>query len=144
MSDESRPATLNELKGCKPVGLWVGPVERELRLRLEDGRVFSLHTSGDCCSESWWADAFGVRGLYWGKGHPIESAEEIDMPKPEDDRTRQEFDEAYGVRLRIAGGGVCDLIFRNSSNGYYGGWASYAWVDDVPDDWQQIERDWRA
>ena len=38
----------------------------------------------------------------------------------DDGRRRQEVDEAYGYTLTTSKG-YCDIIFRNPSNGYYGG-----------------------
>ncbi len=131
---------LADLVGATPIEMWVGPEERELRLKCSDGRVFVLDTYGDCCSETWWADAVGVKQLL---GHVVTAVEEIDMPTPEDDRTRQEYDEAYGIKITTTRG-VCDLVYRNSSNGYYGGDSSIRWSDKIPDGFRQITEDWSA
>jgi hypothetical protein len=40
---------------------------------------------------------------------------------PEDGKTRQDFDSLYGYGV-VTDKGEGDIEFRNSSNGYYGGW----------------------
>lgn len=85
--------------------------------------TLEMATGADCCSESWWADAVGVKQLI---GFVVRSIEEIEVPQVEDNRSRQEYDQVYGYRVTTSGG-ACDLIFRNSSNGYYGGSCGFAW-----------------
>lgn len=133
---------LKGLVGHEPRELWVGPEEAEMRLVCADGTLV-MDTDGDCCSESWWADAIGVKQLL--AGSRVTAAEEIDMPTPEDNRTRQEQDQAYGLKI-TTDRGVCTLVFRNSSNGYYGGWGSYRWDEPggVPEGYRQITEDWSA
>src|SRR3970282_1185089 len=93
--------------------------QRDLRLSLGGGEDKYVATEGDCCSESWWADIIGAVSATPGV---IISIEKIDMPVPDDNRTRQQYDSAYGYKI-FTDLGVIDLVFRNSSNGYYGGWA---------------------
>jgi hypothetical protein len=96
-------------------------------------------TEADCCSETWWADVTGFDALVGGT---VLSAEEIALPEPEDDRGRQEYDQAYGLKV-TTNKGVCDMVYRNSSNGYYGGSAYRA--DDLPNGpLAKIEGDWQA
>lgn len=76
-----------------------------------------FHLDGDCCSETWFADIVGVENLL---GEIVMGVEILDLPPPEDERTRQDVDEAYGVKLKTRKGYV-DIVYRNSSNGYYGG-----------------------
>ena len=77
----------------------------------EDGFLFEA--VGDCCSETWFSDIVGLHNLLNRK---ITGVEMLELPQPQDDRTRQEYDEAYGVRLKTEKG-HCDIIYRNSSNG---------------------------
>ena len=73
---------------------------------------------GDCCSETWFADITGLDNL---RGQVVIGVRVLDVTLPEGDlRTRQEHDQVYGYRLSTQKGD-CDIIFRNSSNGYYGG-----------------------
>lgn len=141
-SDETATA-LGAFRGRTVTALWVSPDEGELHIVCGHDAL-TMPTEGDCCSESWWADAIGVKQLI---GAEVTGAAEIDMPAipAGDTRTRQESDEAYGFRVTTTRG-VCDLIFRNSSNGYYGGWASYHWHEayTVPDGYREITEDWSA
>lgn len=129
------------LVGRKIEELYVGPEEADLILVLDNGDICRFDTEGDCFSESWWADIVGVKQLL---NHTITSIDEVDMPIPKDDRTRQDEDEAYCYKIKTDGG-ECDLIFRNSSNGYYGGYASMEWVNNfIIKNYRQITEDWRA
>ena len=129
---------LDTLIGKTVQRIYVGPGERQLWLEFSDGCLL-LDTEGDCCSESWWADILGVKQLI---GNPITDAEAIDLPDPQDERSRQLYDQAYGIRIRTTGG-ECDLIFRNSSNGYYGGWFTASW-EDTHGVAVEIKEDWHA
>lgn len=129
------------LVGHTPTQLWVGPDEHVLRIQCGDVAVVA-NTDGDCCSESWWADIVGVKQML---GAEVTAAVVIDMPDVlDDERSRQEVDKAYGVRVTTTRG-VCDLIYRNSSNGYYGGWSEWEVADDAtPPGFRQITEDWSA
>jgi hypothetical protein len=126
-------------EGATVTELRVEPGEAKLALVTNRG-VCVLDTEGDCCSETWFADVLGVSHLL---GKPVRKVEIMDLPVPEDTRTRQESDVAYGIRL-TTDAGVCDIVYRNSSNGYYGGWASLA--KELPDiaSWKVIADDWQA
>lgn len=94
---------------------------------------------GDCCSESYFYDFYGVAALI--AGGPVTACEAVDLA-PGDPGYRPETwekgvgvltpcaeeIEVYGYRLtvehRYFGDVSAVLSFRNSSNGYYGGWMS--------------------
>lgn len=109
-------ATMDKLIGRRIEGLQVSEGEENLIFLTDQGGV-AYTTYGDCCSETWFADIVGVSGLL---GEIVAKVEDIDMPAVEDGRTRQESDQFYGVRLTTAKG-TADIVYRNSSNGYYGG-----------------------
>jgi hypothetical protein len=130
---------LKALDGKTVVGIDVLDGESDLRFRCSDGSTVVWATEGDCCSESWWADAFELSAL---RGHTVRSAKEIKLPSPDDDRSRQEEDVAYGVEI-TTDRGVAKFAFRNSSNGYYGGWAGLGHDSEGP--WTELTgNDWRA
>ena len=87
-----------------------------LKFRTDTGD-FVYKTDGDCCSETWFADIIGIASLLNEK---IINVEEIEMPECTDNRTRQEEDVIYCYKIQTCKGHT-DIIFRNSSNGYYGG-----------------------
>ena len=92
-----------------------------------DAGTVHLEACGDCCSESWFYHILGVKALL---GHTITDIEIVkDDAEPPDDFSRQDYDRIYGVNFRTTGGMV-DVEFRNSSNGYYGGWLDA--VESIP------------
>lgn len=114
--------------------------ETTLRLSFAEGDHHYVTTHGDCCSESWWADILGVGS--WTYGKKILDILPISLPDSNDRRTRQEIDALYGYAIKMEMG-VITLIFRNSSNGYYGGWSSD--TDTPPEcEWVEIREDWSA
>lgn len=78
-------------------------------------------TDGDCCSRSWFNDVLGVNSLMGAK---VTEVEEVPMAylkgKELEKYDRYEVIKVYGYKLKTTHG-YADLIFRNSSNGYYGG-----------------------
>lgn len=131
------------LVGEKIIALFVDKDSQdELVFQTEKGyTVFT--TYGDCCSETWFADIIGVRALL---GHVVTSVEWLEMSESEqDDRCRQESDQFYGVKLKTARGYI-DIVYRNSSNGYYGGDIDKgSFVSSInPDRYEQITDDWAA
>lgn len=89
-----------------------------LNFDTDRGRV-SYQTESDCCSETWFADICGVAALLGATVRKVEAIEAHDAPEG-DKRSRQESDIIYGVKI-TTDRGQCDVIYRNSSNGYYGG-----------------------
>ena len=108
------------LVGKKLLKLQISQGEQFLRFITEDGGSLLLIAEGDCCSESWFADVCGIDSLI---GSVITDVQIKNLPDPIDARTRQASDSAYGIFL-ITETGMCDIVFRNSSNGYYCGWCS--------------------
>jgi hypothetical protein len=107
------------MKGAKVSQLIIDENE-DVLIFITDKGVFKWVTYGDCCSHTWFADIIGVECLI---NHVIQDVHDIDIPESynlEDGRCKQEVDSAYGVQI-VTERGYCDIIFRNSSNGYYGG-----------------------
>ena len=117
----------------------------------EDGTVLKFSTDagdmyyecyGDCCSETWFADIIDSDFFLCNRVSHLEYArsvtdvEELEIPEwinemaNRDSRGRQEHEQVYGYKIKARinndswrNRDFCDLviIFRNSSNGYYGG-----------------------
>lgn len=120
-------------------GIYVSDGENELLLQT-DGPNVCLGTYGDCCSETWFADITGVTSLLDGNVKSIEALN--DLPVGSEDRSRQDYDLVYGFRIHTHKGSG-DIIFRNSSNGYYGG--NIEPTSDLnPARMTRITSDWRA
>lgn len=112
---------IKALLGRRIVSIGVSPGEDVMVFDTDAGRV-GYGTVSDCCSETWFADLTGVSALL---GEIVTEAVPLSMDfyndyNVEDGRTRQERDEAYGYGLTTAKGHAT-LVYRNSSNGYYGG-----------------------
>ena len=107
-------------KNAKVLSVSISNGESALMLSLDNGEQVFLNTNSDCCSETWFADIVGLDDL---RGESVLGVERLPLPEwvnVEDGRGRQDFDDAYAYRLTTAKGD-CDIIVRNSSNGYYGG-----------------------
>lgn len=115
--------------------------QRWIRFCTTEGEL-DFFCEGDCCSESWIGDLIGVDNLL---GTPIVEIveKEMDDYDTDDGRGRQEYDEAYGFTFTTAKGHF-DLVFRCSSNGYYGGWM-YNKTEGAPlCEWMDITSDYPA
>ena len=105
----------------------VGKTVKALYVSDNQSRLVVVHNEGqapyfcdsDCCSETWIADIVGVSRLL---GHTVLKAEDMNLPQSDvdDGRCRQDSDEFYGLKL-LTSGGYVDILYRNSSNGCYGG-----------------------
>ena len=141
-------APFDALYGQTIVGLKINEDQSLLRFET-DVRSYTFYAAGDCCSESWFADICGVDALIGGQVYQVER---LDLPEdaPVDGRCRQEADVQYGWKLHTTKG-WCDIIFRNSSNGYYCGWLEGP-LEAEPEDsrdigqpqWTAITQDWSA
>ena len=109
---------MKELIGKKIIRLRISEDQMELAFDTDQGEI-AYQTYGDCCSETWFADITGVRSLIGGT---VSASEEVDMDgyNVDDGRCRQDYDQAYGWKI-TTDKGYADIVFRNSSNGYYGG-----------------------
>lgn len=104
---------------------------------------------GDCCSSSYFHDFIGVKKLL--AGNPIVRAGEVsELPdKLEYDDSK---DDMYSECIQVYGyefvtedpkyGEVTSVMaFRNSSNGYYGGWMNRLGDDPSTEGMTEIKRD---
>lgn len=109
----------------------------EIYFETNDG-VWRYTTEGDCCSTSWFEGITGTEALFGGI---VVSTEE---------ETIDSFDEGYdyiqvyGIKI-VTNKGRAVVEFRNSSNGYYGGWVNNGFrLDSVPNGVSPIQDDWSA
>ena len=115
---------MKELIGKKIDKVYVSEGEHLLKF-VSGADELIYYAEGDCCSESWFADISGVDCLFGATVSAVEEMEYIDAQEV-DNITRQEFDLIYGIKL-YTNKGIADIVFRNSSNGYYGGWCNILW-----------------
>jgi hypothetical protein len=109
-------------------------VNREyLRLDTDSGFKY-FHAEGDCCSNSWFENV-EILGTF-GKVLSVE-----DLPMPPEEWKEGECINFYGISIKMVSGRV-DIDYRNSSNGYYGGWLATISPDRFKGDndgWKVVE-----
>lgn len=117
--------------------------EEILQFDFEEGESVAFTVYGDCCSHSYFYDFHGVEKLL--ENGPVTEFSPIDLKESEyvysydPDNVDHEYDEiqVYGWRLvtehPLWGEQTSVFSFRNSSNGYYGGWMEVTSqrIDDV-------------
>jgi hypothetical protein len=130
---------MKELIGKTISGIRVNEDQSVLIFDHPNGTTTGYVAEGDCCSETWFADITGVAALLGGT---VAEVEQVEMEAVEDGRTRQEWDLFYGVKLRTDKG-FADIVYRNSSNGYYGGWI-HPMPTEYRNDTTKITDDWSA
>ena len=108
---------LKKLVGKTITEVWLDPSDQHYLKFVTDDGDYVYYAEGDCCSECWFYQISGFDALL---GHTVLECEDVEMGEISDGKTRQEFDELYGVKIKTTGGRAL-LEFRNSSNGYYGG-----------------------
>ncbi len=117
-----RGEIVKELIGRKVVAVFVSEGEGCLKFETNKGDVF-YEGYGGCCSETWFSDIIGLHSLLGNLVCAVDKAELSDYNE-EDGRGRQKWDSVYGFKITSTGG-YTDIVFRNSSNGYYGGNAEF-------------------
>lgn len=131
---------MKALIGKTITGLSVSDNQGMLVFDHPNGEETIFYAYGDCCSETWFADIVGVDALL---NATVKTCEEITMGEVADGRGRQKYDQVYCFKLTTNKGNV-DVVFRNSSNGYYGG--KLQQVTSIPKNkkFVQITDDWSA
>lgn len=118
---ESLGEAIDSMIGKRVKALAMAEDDESLGFVFEDGSATRWDAQAECCSSTWFADIVNVQALL---GATIVSIESVDMDAVgydvEDGRGRQEHDRVYGYKIKTTSG-WCDIVFRNSSNGYYGG-----------------------
>lgn len=112
--------TMKELEGKIIQEVWIDQANERFLMFQTDQGLLAYEAEGDCCSESWFYHVLGVDNLI---GQRVLEIEHVDLGEPLDGFSRQDVDELYGVKIKTERGWA-DVEFRNSSNGYYGGWLS--------------------
>lgn len=90
---------------------------------FEGDRPYFFFVEGGCCSSTWIHEINGRDALHEAEINNVE-VKGIDLPGDIYDRDECEVLESYCLTL-ITKKGHCDIIYRNESNGYYGGYLTY-------------------
>lgn len=111
------------------------------KLHLQEDQVLFFSTDrglvqwvvyGDCCSYSYFYELIGLYALQDATVSKLEvlfDGEPADKGE-KDPENIDEFLQAYGMAVHTDKG-LCKVIFRNASNGYYGGWAEEKLLENV-------------
>lgn len=83
-----------------------------LILLFEDGTGQLLEGEGDCCSHTYFAEVLGAKGSYGGE---VTAIRNLNVPDIDDENKN------YGFAIDTDLGSI-RVVYRNESNGYYGGW----------------------
>lgn len=139
---------MKELIGKIVNRIFVSRDQYILSFELNDGTFISYITESDCCSETWFADIVGCLSLIkqpsrYARNITDVRESDMDWYNVNDGRERQDYDQAYGYTI-FSNRGTCKIAFRNSSNGYYGGYITL-FEGELPSDMIEITEDeWSA
>lgn len=117
---------MNELKNITITKVEIGEENTLLVFTGIDERSKLVHvnyqTNGDCCSTCWFSHITGIRNLLDQKVIGVVEREEFSDEEQKNAEAEGNYDslDLYGYILKTEKG-VCDIEFRNDSNGYYGG-----------------------
>jgi hypothetical protein len=128
----------------------VGKVIKKIMIDSKDQEYLQFQTDkgnvnygayGDCCSETYFSDVNRLKNMIGFKVLDVKEISNFEEEKISDQKSRQESDEIYGVHI-VTEKGVGVIIYRNSSNGYYGGSADK--IEEIPEDIKMVEikKDW--
>lgn len=131
--------SMNSLVGRTITALWIERDGFTIIFETSEGNVTYV-TEEECCSETWFSDITGVENLL---GALVVATGDVDLQdyNTDDGRCRHVSDRVYGIKIKTTKG-YADIVFRNSSNGYYGG--SICRVSSVSpsSDFEKIVKDW--
>lgn len=125
----------NNLVGKKVLELLMDPNGDVLFFKTDEDMGVKFAVDGDCCSCSYFHEIDGVDNLL---GQVVNSCEEIPLPDSLatslDTNYNPKYKDSiayYGIEIKTDKG-TTRIIYRNESNGYYGGWYSCLGEVDLP------------
>jgi hypothetical protein len=118
----SDPDWMGQLVGHTITAIKVNPERDRLLLMTDSQFNVELLVDGDCCSRSYFNDINGVDEILGKEVDKVTPTFEGDRDVERDGRLKEDPDIAkyYGIKIESKTG-RCDIVFRNESNGYYGG-----------------------
>jgi hypothetical protein len=148
---------MEHLVGKTISSIQVNQDQQLLKFTTNTGEEIIYEAVGDCCSSTWFADIIFYGGRY-AFPFSVTKVEEIEVPRfvnrmaDKDGRGRQEYEEVYGYNIVASKAISIQIVYRNSSNGYYGGWCELfetlnsKHAQKILDEcvWTNITEDWSA
>ena len=115
---------MQELVGNTVREVWIDSETQQWLRFVCDEAIMDYQCVGDCCSETWiWSVVFSYTNF---KPNLVVEVKELDLPVAvlslvnKDGLARQDSDLVYAYRI-VMKFGFIEIVFRNSSNGHYGG-----------------------
>lgn len=132
---------MNDLKGKVILDIYVSDDREDMQFVTTQGPQF-FSVDGDCCSQSYFYEVNSPENIL---GKQVSDVQELDLPDPDDeDSQKGDVVVAYGIRLISVDGLHTDIVFRNDSNGYYGGWCSASGPPATSKGWHHVTEDWQG
>lgn len=149
--------TMKELTKNIILAVYLNDRDDSIAFKVTDGAdtaYLSYDAEGDCCSHSWFNEINGFDAL---KNGLVREVEMIDMPEGLSDKETlkrrllgeelpDENDrlQNYGIKI-TTDKGYASIVFRNESNGYYGGYLrDVEFLDKLAPNFREITDDWSA
>lgn len=110
--------TFRSFIGNKVTKIYMNSGQDIITFVLDNGNTYSMYTYGDCCSSSY---IDSINGIDYLLNNTILSIKEITLDYTIDS---PEFTQFYSVQIKTERG-LFEFIFRNESNGYYGGYLEH-------------------
>lgn len=144
------------IKNKKIIQVEINKAKDALRFDCADGSKFSMYVEADCCSSSWIENIDGVDRLMNAEIVEIDGVKMDEISeyyrgdseyRREDDHHEHDVLKFYSMKIKTTKG-MCEIEYRNSSNGYYGASVSlmptkessaYDWKGD--DDFHILAKD---
>ena len=130
---------MDELIGKKINELKINAAANLLVFFTDDGHI-AYEAIGDCCSGSWFNDLIGVDAIL---GEVINAASRENEVRPTIGSSADGECTQFDAHTLITQKGACQIIYRNESNGYYGGYCQL-YYGDLPADLIPITNDWSS
>lgn len=103
--------------------IWLTEDKDAIRFDIERSQPIVVLVEGDCCSSSWVEAIENPEAVV---GMPVVDAHDLELERVEEYKDGAYF-QFYGFSISTIQG-TCTIDYRNSSNGYYGGYLS--WPDE--------------
>lgn len=108
---------MEELIGRKILSVGIDEEHDILRFKTDAGPVFYM-TENECCNWVYFNDILGIKEIL---GKVVNSITHHDCKDISHDSSAIDCLDEYMITLN-SDTGRCDITYRNSSNGYYGGY----------------------